>query len=138
LCFWRICPARRCAHFFNSLISILFSTSMLKIKSVVTWQKICDIIYVIFPQQYMHKLCRFFYELNILQKFWHKICFLLATYGIWGKYWFRVEKNEIFLLLIFTFYDFLWLNNMIWAIKYFPSVTRRCRCRCRCRNLSRH
>jgi hypothetical protein len=29
--------------------------------------------------------------------------FLLATYGIWGKYWFRVEKNENFLLLIFTF-----------------------------------
>jgi hypothetical protein len=29
--------------------------------------------------------------------------FLLATYGIWGKYWFSVEKNEIFLLLTFTF-----------------------------------
>jgi hypothetical protein len=30
-------------------------------------------------------------------------CFLLATYGIWGKYWFTLEKNENFLLLMFTF-----------------------------------
>jgi hypothetical protein len=29
--------------------------------------------------------------------------FLLATYGIW----FSVEKNENFLLLIYTFYGFL-------------------------------
>jgi hypothetical protein len=28
-----------------------------------------------------------------------------------GKYWFSVEKNEK--LLIFTFEDFLWLENMI-------------------------
>jgi hypothetical protein len=79
---------------------------------------------------------------NIFQYFLHMIPsvspldvshFLLATYGIWGKYWFRDEKNENFLLLIFTFQDFLWPKNMIWAIKNFPSVTRRCRCRCRCR-----
>jgi hypothetical protein len=36
-------------------------------------------------------------------------------------------------LLIFTFKDFKWLKNMIWAIKKFPSVT--CRCRCRTQNL---
>jgi hypothetical protein len=38
------------------------------------------------------------------------------------------------ILLIFIFYYFLWLNNMIWAIKKIPSVTRRFRCR----NLSWH
>jgi hypothetical protein len=33
---------------------------------------------------------------------------------------------------IFPFKDFLWINNMIWAINFFPSVTRRCRRCCRC------
>jgi hypothetical protein len=31
--------------------------------------------------------------------------------------WFSVEENENFLLLIFTFEDFIWLKNMIWTIK---------------------
>jgi hypothetical protein len=31
----------------------------------------------------------------------------------YGKYWFHLQKNFFFLLLIFTFYDFLYLKNLM-------------------------
>jgi hypothetical protein len=46
---------------------------------------------------------------------------------VFGSIGFVMRKMKFFLLLIFTFKDFLWLKNMIWAIKKIPSVTRRCR-----------
>jgi hypothetical protein len=65
----------------------------------------------------------------------HAVRFYLPHMEYEGsRYWFSVEKNEKKNSLIFTFWNFLWINNMIWAIKNFPSITRRCRRRRRRRS----
>jgi hypothetical protein len=49
--------------------------------------------------------------LSFRKKIIEKNIFLLASYGIWGKYWFSDGIIVNFLLLIFTFHDFLWLKT---------------------------
>jgi hypothetical protein len=57
-------------------------------------------------------------SISLYQNFWgssdHVLIVFYLPHRIWGKYWFSDGKNKM-------------KKNMIWAIKMFLSVTRRCR-----------